>query len=311
MSIYEGGEVYMATAKKVTVPIEEMISLSTQQEFTVLDIETTGLSPTKGGFIIEIAAVRISKGEIVGEFSSLVDPKQKLYGKTIELTGITNDMVIGQPTYGEVLPKLYNFIGDSVIVAHNAMFDWDRFLVHYFSKLGLYPKNKVLCTKRVFQYLRPERRKLKLGYGLSELTQEYGIHLDENEHHRALVDTKVTALAFLKMRNEYFEKNGIDESTLSTNEMENQIDEMEKIKDVTISTVRYWEKTLKSRVLKRVYVQFNYQEQYYGTAYYDIPTNCWFVKEFDLPLDLESVEELVLRKIQKDSMNEYLLAIGA
>lgn len=300
----------MVVEKKKTVPIEDMVTLSKKKEFVVLDIETTGLSPNKGGFIIEIAAIRIVDSKIVEEFSYLIDPKQKLYGKTIELTGITNEMVVGQPTYGEILPKLYNFMGDAVIVAHNAMFDWDRFLLFYFSKLGYYPRNEVICTKRFFQNMRPDRRKLKLGYGLTQLCEEYKVEFDESEHHRALVDTKVTAEAFLKMREDYFQATGTSENTVETTE-DTPAPDVKKVKTIKVTNVRYWEKKLKTRELKRIYVQFNHQEQYFGTAYYDIPTGCWFIKEFDLPIDIEAVEKAVLSKIAKESMADYLMAIGA
>lgn len=285
--------------------------LVSQGEFTVLDIETTGLSPAKGGFLLEIAAVRISNGRIVDKRSSLINPLQKIYGKTIELTGITNEMVKGKPTYDKVLPNLAKFMGDSVIVAHNAMFDWNRFLLHYFEKVGIYPKNEVVCTKNFFQFLQPERRKLKLKYGLSELVQAYDVPFDEQNHHRALDDTVATAQAFIAMREVFLGEAFIQtELTKETSDQDSNVVEEQKIKNVNIESVRYWEKQTKQRDLRRIYVRLNHDFKLYGTVYYDVPARQWFVKEFDAPLDLEAVERAVLKKIRRDSVADYVTGLG-
>ncbi len=88
----------------------------------VFDIETTGFS-SKNDKIIEIGAVKLKDGEIVDSFSTFVDPKVNIPYKITELTSITQNMVNGQPTIDEVLPKFMEFVGDSVLVAHNAAFD--------------------------------------------------------------------------------------------------------------------------------------------------------------------------------------------
>lgn len=302
----------MATATIGKETKENMYQrLVTQGEFTVLDIETTGLSPAKGGFLLEIAAVRISNGRIIAKHSSLIDPLQKLYGKTIELTGITNEMVKGKPTYDKVLPKLAKFMGDSTIVAHNAVFDWNRFLLHYFEKVGIYPKNEVVCTKNFFQFLKPERRKLKLKYGLSELVKEYDVPFDEQNHHRALDDTLATAQAFLSMREEFLGEVFVQEElTKELTETDTTVVEEEKVKDVTIQSVRYWAKKTSQRDLRRIYVRLHHNYKIYGTVYYDIPIKQWFVKEFDAPIDLDAVEEAVLKKIRLASLEDFVTGLG-
>ena len=88
----------------------------------MFDIETTGLSAVYNT-IIELAAVKIKNGEIIDRFESFANPHHPLSAFTIELTGITDDMVKDAPGPEEVLQKFYDWSRDSIIVAHNASFD--------------------------------------------------------------------------------------------------------------------------------------------------------------------------------------------
>lgn len=297
----------MAVAHKQpkSLSVEEMLEHLNEDKFVVLDIETTGLSPAKGGYLLEVAAVKVENGKITEEFEQLIDPEVKLYGKTISLTGITNEMIVGQPTYGEVLPDLFDFIDDAVVVAHNAQFDWNRFLLHYFGNLGYYPLNPAICTKRIFQNLEPERRKTKEGYGLSELVKFYDVDFDENTHHRALADTKATAEAFIKLREDALERKPSKVNLVFTKKKTKKR-ERDKVTDITIKSVSYWEKTFGTRTMKRVYVGFVDAARQSGNVYYDIPTRQWYIKDYHSPIDLENVEELVLKYTKSDSMEAYL-----
>lgn len=90
--------------------------------FCVIDLETTGGSPTRSG-ITEVGAVKVRCGEVVGTFQSLVDPGEPIPAFIGLLTGISDEMLIEAPETTAVLPSLLEFIGGSVIVAHNARFD--------------------------------------------------------------------------------------------------------------------------------------------------------------------------------------------
>ena len=92
------------------------------QSFVVFDIETTGFSNVNDK-ITEIGAVKIENFKVVDRFSELINPQKDISYKIQELTGITNDMVRDKPTIEEILPKFMEFVGDSVLVAHNAAFD--------------------------------------------------------------------------------------------------------------------------------------------------------------------------------------------
>ena len=91
-------------------------------EFCVVDLETTGGS-SEFEAITEIGAVKYRGGEEIGRFATLVNPQRAIPSFITVLTGITDSMVASAPTIDETLEPLLEFIGDSVLVAHNARFD--------------------------------------------------------------------------------------------------------------------------------------------------------------------------------------------
>lgn len=157
-----------------------------EKNYVVVDIETTGFSPKLGCKIIEVGAVRVVDGVVVDRLSQLIDPEVTIPQKITDITGISNSMVVGMPKADVVLPELHRFIGDSVVVAHNAKFDWNTFLVHCFNELGIYVENEVVCTLNLSKRL-IQAENHKLG----TLCEKLGISL-ENAH-RAVNDAEATA----------------------------------------------------------------------------------------------------------------------
>ena len=90
--------------------------------YTVIDIETTGISPHYDD-IIELSGLKIRNNKVVDEFSTLVNPKRNVSEFITNLTGITNNMLYNAPDIKNVLPKLVNFIADDIILGHNVRFD--------------------------------------------------------------------------------------------------------------------------------------------------------------------------------------------
>ena len=174
---------------------------SFDREFIVFDIETTGLS-SQNDAITEIGAVKVCKGEVVDRFSTFVNPEKPIPQKIVELTGITDEMVADAPRIGEVLPKFLEFIGDRLLVAHNANFD-TSFIRRAAERLHLKFDNPYLDTVAMSHYTNPELSKHKLD----SLAKYFG--LGDFNHHRATDDAEMLSLIFYKMI-EKLREEGID-----------------------------------------------------------------------------------------------------
>jgi DNA polymerase-3 subunit epsilon len=152
--------------------------------FVVVDLETTGGSPIDSQ-ITEIGAVKVRGGDVLGEFSTLVDPGSGIPPFITVLTGITDAMVVGAPKIEEALPTFLEFVGpDAVLVAHNAAFD-SRFLSHESARLGYRDWSPpVVCTVRLARRLvRDEVPNLRLATLATALRARTPCH-------RALADAR-------------------------------------------------------------------------------------------------------------------------
>ena len=175
------------------VPDDNAVDLSNgmDDEYIVLDIETTGLS-FRTEKITEIGAVRVKKGEIVDTFECFVNPEIPIPQKIVEITHITDDMVKDAETIENVMPMFLDFIGNLKLVAHNADFDVG-FLKYNAENLGLTMNNEYIDSLALSRQLFPEFKKHKLGI----LAEKLGINV-ENAH-RALDDVKTLVKVFIKM----------------------------------------------------------------------------------------------------------------
>lgn len=161
-------------------------------DYVVLDLETTGLDPSFDE-IIEIAAIRFSNGEKVSEFATLVKPENKIDEYITQLTGITNEMVKNAPKIEKVLPELINFIGDSVIIAHNANFDINFLYDNCMFCLNAPFPNDFIDTMRISRRLFKDIR-----HRLVDLANEFKISVDLQ--HRATADCEITQKVYEYMR---------------------------------------------------------------------------------------------------------------
>ncbi|HOL86666.1 MAG TPA: PolC-type DNA polymerase III, partial [Defluviitoga tunisiensis] len=162
-----------------------------EAEYVVFDLETTGLEPALNE-IIEIGAVKLKDMKIVSKFHSLVKPKKPVSQFTTNLTGITNEMLEKENPIEVVLPEFLSFIENTILVAHNAEFDY-RFLREWVSKV--YNEH---FEQTYIDTLALSKSLLNLkGYSLDKVVDE--LNLGNFEHHRAHEDANVTALVFIKL----------------------------------------------------------------------------------------------------------------
>lgn len=160
--------------------------------FTVIDIETTGLSRHYHK-ITEIAAAKVRNNKITKTYHTLVNPKVNIPYFITRLTGIDNEMVKEAPVIDKVLPSFVDFLGDDVFVAHNATFDFG-FLEHNLRVYHNYKlDNSRLCTRKLANRLFPKLPRKRLC-DLCEL-----MNISNSSEHRAMGDVKATAEVFANM----------------------------------------------------------------------------------------------------------------
>ena len=135
-----------------------------------VDLETTGATATRDR-ITEIGIVRVAAGGVVDEWSTLVDPECSIPEDIRILTGITNEMVRGKPTFAQLGREVHERLDGHVFVAHNARFDYG-FLKNEFRRCGAAFSADVLCTVRLSRRLYPEAE----GHSLDALVARHGLH---------------------------------------------------------------------------------------------------------------------------------------
>ena len=168
--------------------------------FSVLDIESTGLSPKHGDRVIELGITKIDmNGNVIDTYETLINPERKVSASNIH--GITDRMVKNAPFFSDIADELLLFINNTVVVAHNAGFDMS-FLKWEFSNSGYdiseFPR---LCTLIMARKLLPLLPSKKLG----SLCEHFGI--DSGLAHSALADAAAAAELFIILMNTYNYRN--------------------------------------------------------------------------------------------------------
>ena len=182
IKILYGCEGYYINDVDDRLAVHGKANMSFEEEYVAFDLETTGLY--RHDTIIEIGAVRMRQGQEVERFQTFVDPKCKLHPKTIEITNITDDMLKGAPSIEEVLPKFREFVGDSVLVAHNADFD-ANFIRRACDDLGISWEMTYVDTLTISQCLLPDLGRFRLDLVAKKFD------LGNFNHHRAGDDALV------------------------------------------------------------------------------------------------------------------------
>ncbi len=187
----------------VDIVIRPNSTILLDNTYVVFDFETTGFNAGGGDQIIEVGAVLLHNGEIIDRFSELIDPKRPLPAKIIEVTSITDEMLVGKDSEEEVIKRFIAWFKDYPMVAHNAKFDMS-FLEMAYKKYNLGTiKNTILDTLELSRTLDTSYNR----HNLSALVKRYEIPFDEESHHRADYDAEATALIFHKMMKKLSDRN--------------------------------------------------------------------------------------------------------
>ncbi len=156
--------------------------------YNILDFETTGFSADYDR-VIEIGVVKITNHKIIDTFQEFVNPGVRITSAITSLTGITNEMVKDADRSSKIMPRLKSFVGDELIVAHNASFD-SRFYTAEMNRVGIYPKNEFLCSlllaRRMYQNLDSHKLGVLCNY----------LGVTNKASHRALGDAEATHKVF-------------------------------------------------------------------------------------------------------------------
>jgi DNA polymerase-3 subunit alpha (Gram-positive type) len=197
-----GLELTYVDDESITITRGQSDLLLSDATYVIFDIETTGLSLNHDE-LIEIGAIKMKRGAILGEFGQLINPGVPITPFTTQLTGISQSMVNGKASAKTVLEDFYEFSKGSILIAHNADFDLG-FIEHNYRKYGISNQiNPSIDTLNLAKVLLPERTR----YGLDSLARFFKVRLDN--HHRAVSDAKATNEIFLHLLKQ-LRKNGFN-----------------------------------------------------------------------------------------------------
>ncbi len=213
MKVIYGMEAYFVNAGPSAV--FGKYSGSFEDEFIVFDLETTGLSAATCK-ITEIGAVKIRGGEVLERYNTFVNPGCPIPEEVVKLTSITDEMVADARTIEEVLPEFMAFVGDRLMIAHNADFD-TGFIRVAAKQQGIPFENAYLDTVALSRYLNPELK----SHRLNKLAEHYA--LGDFHHHRACDDAEMLAMIFFAMV-EQMQKLDIKSFSELQNEMSDKAD---------------------------------------------------------------------------------------
>ena len=163
------------------------------EKYTVIDIETTGLSPAWDE-IIEIAAIRYEKGSKIDEYFTLVHPENDVDEYITELTGITNEMLADAPTINECIGTFSDFVGESILVGYNVNFDVNFIYDNMVQYLGKPLSNDFVDVMRIARKELPELK----HHRQADVVDFFNIHIDRA--HRAQNDCEACNSCFVALK---------------------------------------------------------------------------------------------------------------
>jgi DNA polymerase-3 subunit epsilon len=163
----------------------------------ILDTETTGLDAQGGDRIIEIAAIELVNGSVTNNsFHCYINPERDIPDSAFRVHGISLEMVADKPVFMEIVDKFMDFIGNGLIVAHNAEFDL-KFINCELQKISRPP----ISGDRIVDTLALARKKHPgASNSLDALCTRYGVDRSRRVKHGALIDAEILAEVYIELR---------------------------------------------------------------------------------------------------------------
>ena len=172
---------------------EQLLSSSLDKaEFSVVDVETTGLS-ARSNRVIEIGLVKVRNYRIVERYQTLINPGTTIPEFITQFTGISDNDVVDAPYFNDIIEEVKAFIGDGILAGHNLSFDssFIKYEILRNSEEPLY--NEQVCTLKLARRMFPDLP----SRSLASITKH--LKLRNKSAHRALSDAEVTARILIKV----------------------------------------------------------------------------------------------------------------
>lgn len=180
---------------RVIREMKGMSLLDFPKNYILIDLETTGLSPTYNE-IIEISALKIKNGEVVDIFSELIKPEYEIDDFIAKLTGITNEMVENSRKVKEVISDFMNFINkDDILVGYNVNFDINFLYDNLLRTSNQFLENNFVDIMRIAKHALKDKVD---SFRLKKLAKYYQI--DTDGMHRGVKDCQVSKIIFEKVQ---------------------------------------------------------------------------------------------------------------
>lgn len=215
------------------------------------DTETTGLDPKDGDRIIEIGCVEIIDRKITGNtFREIINPERKNSAESINITGLTDEILKDKPFFREIADKFLEFIGDSQLIAHNANFDIN-FINYELSLIDKEPlKNNVIDSLNLAKIRFPGKKN-----NLDVLCERFNIDNSARDKHGALLDAELLAEVYLHLTQE--EQSQFFKENVENQQIMEMSDFLKLVKNNTIREKREFKISIEDEEAHKKFIDKN------------------------------------------------------
>ncbi|MFM6972019.1 MAG: DNA polymerase III subunit epsilon [Alphaproteobacteria bacterium] len=230
-----------------------------------LDIETTGLDPREGHKIVEIACFELLDKVKTGKFfHSFVNPRRDMPEEAFRIHGISSEFLKDKPIFDLIVDKFLNFIGDDIIIIHNAPFD-TKFLNY---ELNLVQKKPLNMSKVVDSLVLARKKFPGSPNSLDALCKRFQLDLSKRQKHGALIDTELLCDVYIELMGGAQGGFGFDNDNIAKKEQpksqENFLQKKIVKKDKPIIDARDYSPSIQELEAHQEFIKKNFKENYWN-----------------------------------------------